>query len=404
MRAYRLTGSSDPRLDLVDIPDPVAGPGEVVVALRAASLNYRDLLVSGSTAGIVPLSDGAGTVAAVGSGVRGWALGDRAVIGFMPGWIEGPFSASKQASSLGGDRVDGVLAERIAVPASALVRLPDDLSFEEAATYPCAGVTAWSALFERRPVQPGETVLLLGTGGVSIFALQLAKRAGARVILTSSADEKLERARQLGADETINYRAIPDWAAAVLDLTDGLGADFAVDIGGPGTLNATLRAVRHDGRISLMGVLTGFEGAIDTASILRKRITLQGIYVGPVTSLAALVRTGIRPVIDRVFGFAEAEAAYDTMAAASHFGKLVIRSSHDRRGFQLLRQPQAGGVKAAPARPSFSPRQVAADAVPVRVRLQRRLLPLADRPESSRAAGVEDAAARRVRGARDLAG
>lgn len=325
MRAYHLTGSSDPRLKLVEAPDPVAGPGDVVVALRAASLNYRDLLVSGSTAGIVPLSDGAGIVSAVGPGVEGWRAGDRVVIGFMPGWAEGPFSAAKQASSLGGETVDGVLAERIAVPASALVRVPEDLSFEEAATYPCAGVTAWSALFERRPVQPGETVLLLGTGGVSIFALLLAKRAGARVILTSSDDGKLERARGLGADETINYRATPDWGAAVLGLTDGLGADLAVDVGGPGTLNATLRAVRHDGRISLMGVLTGFEGAIDTAAILRKRITLQGIYVGPVASLAALVRTGVRPVIDRVFGFAEAEAAYDTMAAAGHFGKLVIR-------------------------------------------------------------------------------
>lgn len=182
MRAYHLTGSSDPRLKLVEAPDPVAGPGDVVVALRAASLNYRDLLVSGSTAGIVPLSDGAGIVSAVGPGVEGWRAGDRVVIGFMPGWAEGPFSAAKQASSLGGETVDGVLAERIAVPASALVRVPEDLSFEEAATYPCAGVTAWSALFERRPVQPGETVLLLGTGGVSIFALLLAKRAGARVI------------------------------------------------------------------------------------------------------------------------------------------------------------------------------------------------------------------------------
>lgn len=325
MKAYRLTGSSSPRLDLVDIPDPEAGPGQVVVDLRAASLNYRDLRVSGSTAGIVPLSDGAGTVAAVGPDVAGWREGDRVVIGFMPGWVEGPFSAAKQASSLGGGTVDGVLAERIAVPATALVRMPDEIGFEEAATYPCAGVTAWSALFERRPVQPGETVLLLGTGGVSIFALQLAKRAGARVVITSSSDEKLARARALGADETINYRTTPDWAPAVVALTDGLGADLAVDVGGPGTLNSTLKAVRHGGRISLMGVLTGFEGAIDTASILGRRITLQGIYVGPVTTLAALVRTGVRPVIDQTFPFEEAEAAYATMAAATHFGKLVIR-------------------------------------------------------------------------------
>ena len=181
------------------------------------------------------------------------------------------------------------------------------------------------ALFERRPVQPGETVLLLGTGGVSIFGLLLAKRAGARVIITSSADEKLERARALGADETINYRTTPDWASEVLKLTDGLGADLALDVGGPGTLNSTLKAVRHDGRISLIGVLTGFSGEIDTASILRKRITLQGISVGPVASLAAVIKVGIKPVIDQVFAFEQAETAYDTMVAATHFGKLVIR-------------------------------------------------------------------------------
>lgn len=264
-------------------------------------------------------------VEAVGTGVVGWASGDRVVIGFMPGWVEGPFSAAKQASSLGGERVDGVLAERIAAPASALVRLPDRISFEKAATLPCAGVTAWAALFERRGVQPGETVLLLGTGGVSIFALQLAKAAGARVIITSSSDAKLDRARALGADETINYRRIPDWDAEVLALTEGLGADLAVDIGGPDTLNSTLRAVRHGGRISLMGVLTGFAGQIDTAAILRKRITLQGIYVGSVEMLAGLVRTGVQPVIDRVFPFEEAEAAYSALEAAGHFGKLVVR-------------------------------------------------------------------------------
>lgn len=325
MRAYHLTGSSRPRLVPVDVPEPVPGPGEVMVALRAASLNYRDLLVAGSTAGIVPLSDGAGIVSELGVGVEGWREGERVVVGFMPGWAEGPFSAAKQATALGGEGVNGMLAERVVVPASALVRLPDDLDFEAAATLPCAGVTAWSALFERRPVEPGETVLLLGTGGVSIFALQLAKRAGARVIITSSDDAKLARARGLGADETINYRTTPDWPEVVLALTGGLGADLAVDVGGPGTLNGTLQAVRHDGRISLMGVLTGFEGAIDTGSILRKRITLQGIYVGPVSSLAALVRTRLHPVIDRVFAFEEAEAAYDGLAGAGHVGKLVVR-------------------------------------------------------------------------------
>ena len=282
MRAYRLTGRS-PRLVLDEAaPEPSAGPGQVVVELRAASLNYRDLLNARANAGLIPLSDGAGIVGAIGEGVRGWAPGDRVAIGFMPGWIEGPFSQAKQATALGGDGVHGVLAERIAVSAAALVRIPEGITFAEAATWPCAGVTAWTALFERRALQPGETVLLLGTGGVSIFALQFAKAAGARVVLTSSQDDKLERARALGADVTINYRAVPDWDGAVLDATDGVGADLAVDVGGPATLNRTLRAVRHDGRISLMGVLTGFAGEVDTAAILRKRITLQGIYVGPV--------------------------------------------------------------------------------------------------------------------------
>lgn len=325
MKAYHLTGNADPKLSAVTRPDPVAGPSQILVDLKAASLNYRDLLQAGSVSGIIPLSDGAGVVSAIGPGVSAWKPGDRVVIGFMPGWVDGEFSQVKQDSSLGGGTVDGVLAQRIAVASDAVVRIPDGMSFEEAACLPCAGVTAWAALFERRPVQPGETVLLLGTGGVSIFALQLAKLAGARVIITSSSDEKLARAKALGADHLINYRTTPDWAAEVLKLTGGLGADFSVDIGGPGTLNETLKAVRSGGRISLMGVLTGFNGPIDTVSILRKRITLQGIYVGSVAMLGAFARTGIKPVIDQSFAFEHAEKAYATLVGAGHFGKLVIR-------------------------------------------------------------------------------
>ena len=218
-----------------------------------------------------------------------------------------------------------MLVERIAVPAAAAVSIPAAMSFEAAACLPCAGVTAWAALFERRPLYPGETLLLLGTGGVSILALDLAKRAGARVIITSRSDEKLSRARALGVDALINYADTPDWDVTVCDLTGGIGADLAIDVGGPATLNRTLRAVRADGRISLMGVLTGFAGEVDTATVLRKRITLQGIYVGPVTSLAGLIRSGVRPEIDRVFDFEEAEAAYAALVAADHFGKLVIK-------------------------------------------------------------------------------
>lgn len=328
MRAFQLTGSEKPRLVATERPDRAPGPGEVTVGLRAASLNYRDLLVAGTEAGIVPLSDGAGVVEAVGAGVGAFAAGDRVVVGFMPGWVEGRFSAAKQATSLGGSGVDGVLRERITVGAGALVRLPDGLGFAEAATLPCAGVTAWSAIVEGRGVRPGETVLLLGTGGVSIFALQLAKLAGARVIITSSSDEKLARARNLGADVTINYRSTPDWAQAALDATGGEGVDLAVDVGGPATLNDTLRAVRHGGAISLMGVLTGFSGPIDTAAILRKRILLQGIYVGSTAMLAGLIRAlaaaGTVPVVDAAFPFERAEEAYACLAGAGHFGKVVV--------------------------------------------------------------------------------
>ncbi|QEH94928.1 zinc-dependent alcohol dehydrogenase family protein [Gluconobacter thailandicus] len=323
MRRYILTGHDLPKLKLVQSEDPRPGYGEIVVDLRAASLNYRDLIMAQRFSDVVPLSDGAGVVSAMGDGVEGHAIGDRVVIAFMPKWLDGEFTDARRAS-LGGSGFDGVLTERIVVPATGVVRIPDAMTFEAAATLPCAGVTAWSALFERRPVQPGETVLLLGTGGVSIFALQLAKMAGARVIITSSSDEKLERARALGADHLINYRSVPDWENEVLRLTDGVGTDLAVDVAGPATLNKTLKATRLGGRISLMGVLTGFEGPIDTAIILEKRITLQGIYVGPVAALQALVKTNIAPQIDRVFPFEDAEAAYDALRAAEHFGKLVI--------------------------------------------------------------------------------
>ncbi|NSY72566.1 NAD(P)-dependent alcohol dehydrogenase [Agrobacterium tumefaciens] len=324
MHRYILTGNETRRLKLTqgDVRQPEKG--EVAVDVRSASLNYRDLVIARNFKDVVPLSDGAGVVAAVGEGVEDWKVGDRVVIGFMPGWVEGPITPAKKATSLGGQTMDGVLTERIVVPSNSIVRIPDAMTFEEAATLPCAGVTAFSALFERRPLQPGETVLLLGTGGVSIFALQLAKLAGARVIITSSSDEKLERARALGADEMINCRRTTAWEDEVLRLTDGVGADLAVDVAGPATLSQTLKATRFDGRISLMGVLTGFDGHIDTGAILEKRITLQGIYVGPVATLAALVRTGIKPQVDQVFPFAEAEAAYNALRDAGHFGKLVV--------------------------------------------------------------------------------
>lgn len=221
-----------------------------------------------------------------------------------------------------------MLAQRVVLPATGLVALPDHLSFEEGATLPCAGVTAWYALFVGGSVGPGDTVLLLGTGGVSIFALQFAKMAGARVIITSSDDSKLERARSLGADHTINYRADPEWQSTVLDLTDGVGADHAVEVGGPGTLNKTLEAVRVGGSISLMGVLTGLSDTVATALILEKNIKIQGAYVGSVamfeTMNRAIALNGLKPVIDRVFDFSDATSALQYLKSGRHFGKVVV--------------------------------------------------------------------------------
>ena len=232
-----------------------------------------------------------------------------------------------QAGALGGS-VDGVLAEQVALPATGVVKIPDHLSFEEAATLPCAGVTAWYAQFVGGRVVPGDTVLLLGTGGVSIFALQFAKMAGARVIITSSSDEKLERAKALGADHTINYRNHAEWQKVVLDLTEGKGADHAVEVGGPNTLNKTLEAVRVGGSISLMGVLTGFTASISTVLILHKNIKIQGTYVGSVSMFEAMNRAitqnKMKPIIDQVFPFQEAKDALKYLKSGNHFGKVVI--------------------------------------------------------------------------------
>lgn len=317
-------------------PDPQPGPGEAVVAVRAVSLNFRDLLVAtgryaggAKPVGRIPVSDGAGEVVAVGPGVTRVQPGDRVAAAFMPGWLDGPLTPEKQATSLGGAGADGMLAERVALPAAALVPIPTHLSFEEAATLPCAAVTAWYALFEGAALRPGETVLLLGTGGVSVFALQFAKLAGARVIMTSSSAAKLERVQALGADEVIDYRAVPEWQERVLALTGGRGVDLAVEVGGPGTLNRTLQAVRYGGQISLIGVLTGLGDRVDTVAILHKNIRIQGTYVGSVAMFermnAAIAQARLRPVIDRVFPFEQAREAYAHLDSGSHLGKVVIR-------------------------------------------------------------------------------
>lgn len=330
MRAYRLTGAGKP-LQLVNEPDPQPGPGQVVIDLKAATLNYRDTIVQDALYGgeqrpdLIPLSDGAGVVTAVGDGVASSRIGERVAIGFMPEWSEGPFTAAKQARALGGGFVDGVLAERIVVPATGVAQFPDDWSFEEAAAYPCAGVTAWNCLFGGRGVRPGDTVLVQGTGGVSTFALQFARAAGARVIATSSSDQKLARARELGADALINYREVEDWGVRAAEIAGGEGVDFVVEVGGASTLDQALTAVRPGGEVALVGVLTGFGGPVNTGAILMKAVNLRGVYVGSVADLGAAMKAGVRPIVDAVFPFADADAAFAHLRSGGHRGKVAIR-------------------------------------------------------------------------------
>jgi NADPH:quinone reductase-like Zn-dependent oxidoreductase len=324
-------------LECVEREEPRPGPGQVLVDMKAWSLNYRDLAMPrGGYPGndkamrappLVPLSDGAGEVVSVGAGVRGFSPGDRVVGSFFQLWADGELGAEGRASALGG-AIDGVLSERVVFPEGGLVVAPPSLSFEQAATLPCAGVTAWHAL-TIEPTRPGSNVLLLGTGGVSLFALQLAKAMGARVIITSSSAQKLERARSLGADEVIDYSASPDWDRRVLDLTGGVGVDHVLEVGGPGTLERSIRATRLGGTISLIGVLAASpERNPSIMDVMFKGQTLRGIYVGSRRMLEALCRAvevnRIVPVVDRVFGFAEVQEAYRHLKSGKHFGKLVI--------------------------------------------------------------------------------
>lgn len=334
MKAWQIVGDGIDALKLADLDVAAPGPGELRMRVEASAINYRDLMTIKHAAarGIplprIPNSDGAGTVTAVGPGVTGIAVGDRAVSCFFQDWSDGACSPEAMASALGG-ALDGVLVEEVVLRAAGVVPVPAHLSATEAATLPCAALTAWHALVEVGRLKAGDSVLLLGTGGVSIFALQFATAMGARVILTSSSDEKLARARAMGAAETVNYKANPDWQKAVLDLTGGRGVDVTVEVGGPGTLARSVEATRVAGRIALIGVLTG--GSIDPTAIMRKSITLQGVYVGSrrmfLDMNRALSLHGIRPVIDRTVPFADARAAYHAMEAAGHFGKIVIAGS-----------------------------------------------------------------------------
>jgi len=319
-------------LRLVDLPEPAPGYGEVLVRIRAVSLNYRDLIATrierpGALTPLIPCSDGAGEIVAVGEGVTKWHPGDRVLGCFFQGWDSGRITREVMRTDLGGPR-HGVLAESVVLNAHGVVAVPEHMSYQQAATLPCAALTAWHALVENGKVKAGETVLLLGTGGVSIFALQFAKLSGARVIITSSRDEKLQRARQLGADETINYRTFPDWSVRVHELTGKLGVDHVIEVGGAGTLEKSIESVRYGGQIHHIGVLSGFEGKINPWWIIAKSATVRGVYVGSCEMFESMNRAielhQLEPVIDRVVPFTEARDAFSTMERRAHFGKIVI--------------------------------------------------------------------------------
>jgi len=334
MKVYELRQFGIENLALVERAEPQPGANEVVVKFHAASLNYRDLLfVKGlykpkARLPAVPFSDGAGEVVAAGANVKKWQVGSRVCPIFTQAWIEGSLTAEKRRTTLGAGDVEGVLREYGAFDENGLVEIPEHLSFEQAATLPCAGVTAWNALIVSGQVKAGDSVLTLGTGGVSVFALQFAKMHGARVIATSSSDEKLEKAKRLGADEVINYKRTPDWDKEVLRLTDKLGIDHVVEVGGAGTLSKSLNAVRIGGHVAVIGILAG-AGEFDPRSILMKAVRMQGLLVGSRRMFEEMNRAvesnGLKPVIDKTFAFEDAAAALRHMETGAHFGKVVVK-------------------------------------------------------------------------------
>jgi NADPH:quinone reductase-like Zn-dependent oxidoreductase len=323
-------------LTLVDRPARELGPTDVRVRVRAVSLNFRDLgMARGARKAarprpLVPCSDGAGEVLAVGSAVSRHKVGDRVAASFFPTWLDGELTEAYHANALGGS-ADGMLAEEVVLDETAWVKFPEHLSFEEAATLPCAGVTAYHALFEAAQLRPGDTVLVQGTGGVSIFALQLARAAGATVIVTSSSEAKRERASKLGAAHTIDYQQTKAWGDAARAWTGGRGVDIGIEVGGPGTFDQTVAALRFGGTMSILGVLTGTKGEINTYRVFYKALKVRGVYVGSVRMFEALNRAlsvaGIHPVIDKVFEWGAAKAAYEHLASGAHFGKVVIRGA-----------------------------------------------------------------------------
>jgi NADPH:quinone reductase-like Zn-dependent oxidoreductase len=323
------------QIKLVEAPDPAPGPGQVLVRMRAVSLNYRDLLmVNGvygrgpaTTGPIVPFSDGCGVVEAVGEGVTRVQVGDRVATLFFQGWVSGPPTAEKLMTALGYP-IPGAGREFGVFSQEGLSKVPDFLSDHQVATLPCAALTAWRALFVDASVKPGDSVVLQGTGGVSIFGLQFAHAAGCRTLITSSSDAKLQRAQALGADHLVNYREVPEWARAIREATGGRGADVILEVGGGGTIEQSVRAVRVGGHIAIIGVVAGAGGGFNPALLIGNSARVQGLSVGSRDMFEAMCEAieqhRIQPVVDKVYPWTEAPAAFAAMASAEHFGKIVL--------------------------------------------------------------------------------
>ena len=331
MRAWQVSSFGIDSLEFVERPTPAPGPGEVLVGIRAVSLNFRDLMIVKGQYNPkmklprIPFSDGAGEIVAVGAGVTAWKPGDRVMAIFMQNWLDGPLTAAKARGALGGD-IDGVLSDYIVLKQEGLVAVPEHLSFQEAATLPCAAVTAWNAL-AAADLKPGATVLIQGTGGVSIFALQFARLKGARVLGISSSYEKLDRAASIGLDSGLNYRDNPEWDRWAMDQTHGEGVDLVVEVGGQRTLVRSLKAIRPGGTIAQVGVLTGSADPFPIPLVLHKVARIQGIYVGSRKDFLEMNRaiklTEMRPVGEE-FHWSQAREVLERMNDASHFGKLVL--------------------------------------------------------------------------------
>jgi NADPH:quinone reductase-like Zn-dependent oxidoreductase len=335
MRIYQLPkgGAGIDALVKIERPDPKPAHRQVLVKIKACSLNFRDLGIVRGTyrqpvrENLIPLSDGAGEVVETGPGVTRVKVGDRVASCFFQRWPGGEAAPDVHASALGGG-IDGVLADYAVLEEDGLVKIPPHLSLEEGATLPCAGVTAWHAMMEHAKLIAGQIVLLQGTGGVSTFGLQFARAMGIQAIVTSSSDEKLKRAKALGAVHGINYKTTPDWEKAAMEFTAGRGVDHVVEVGGAATLMRSFGAIRVGGKISMIGGLSGAASELNPSLIFGRRANVQGISVGSMQMFVAMARAieanGIKPVIDKVFAFDDAPAAYRHMASGSHFGKIVI--------------------------------------------------------------------------------